>query len=103
MAKLRRKVRYEWFIESLDSHTNEVIMRECPAEETLRKVLCGDGASRDLVRCGYELIAKLIKSEFDLNIRFRIFNRLGRNGKIRDTTSVFKRKIKPKPNSSRKQ
>jgi hypothetical protein len=102
MPKLRRKVNYEWFVEPRNSHTNEVIMRKCSPEETLDGFMCENGKPHDLIRCGYNTVRYLVVSENDLGIDFRIFNRPGSRGKLRDVTDFWKNKIKTKIEASKK-
>lgn len=76
------EIKYSWFIEPLDSFTNEVISRELPEENCSRETLCADGKKRNLWRCGYALISQLKRSKKYSNLKFRVFVRQG-GGKIR--------------------
>ncbi len=89
---IKRKRNYIWLIEPLDSHTNEVISREVPEENFSRGVICEDGISHNLYlwECDYRIVATLIGSKRDLDLKFRIFNRCG-NGQIRDCAFLFKK------------
>jgi hypothetical protein len=97
---------YVWFIEPLNSYTNEVISRMTDAEDFLRGILCGDGKSRNFWRCSFEVVSCLRKSRgTDHNLDFNVFNKCG-DGKIRDCIRWFKRKrpkmavLKQKPKAT---
>ena len=81
---------YEWFLEPKDSHTNEVISKNVGEENILRDAICADGQRRNLWRCSSGLFFMLWRSRSNLKIRFRIFNREGNNGQIRNCTLLFK-------------
>jgi hypothetical protein len=57
-------------------------------ELTLRDALCFDGKKRDLWCCTETQAYFLWRNP---QLKIKIFNRLGRNGKIRDVTFLFKK------------
>jgi hypothetical protein len=102
VPKLRRKISYEWFVEPLNSHTNEVIMKRCSAEETLDEFMCGDGTPRNLIRCTFRFITFLVESQVILKIKFRIFKRQGVSGKIKDIDSFVRKEMLSDSSANRK-
>lgn len=83
---------YTWFIEPLDSHTNEVLARELPEENFCRNMLCEDGKERDLWECKSQFVSYLRKSAKCLHIRFKVYVRESRYGKIRLADFLDKKK-----------
>lgn len=75
------RIKYQWFVEPLDSLTNETISRELTEENCLRGALCADGKKRNLWSCDYSLISKLRRSR-KIGLKFNVFVRQG-GGKIR--------------------
>jgi len=73
---------YSWYVEPLDSHTNEVLARElddCWSDE----LKDGDGRFHQVWRCpDYSFITRLRQSRDNLQIDFVIYSRKG-NGPIR--------------------
>ena len=81
---------YDWFLEPKDSYTNEVISKNVDEENTLINVVCADGQKHNLWQCSSGMRDMLWFSRSNLNIKFRIFGREGKNGKIKDLTFLFK-------------
>jgi len=93
------KKHHEWFVYA--PHDNEAVAKylQCGdsrfEEDTLKDSLCADEKRRDLWRCTEAQAYFLWRNP---QIRIKIFNRLGQNGKIRDVTFLFKRdRRRPKP------
>ncbi len=85
-----RKREYEWFLEPKDSHTNKVISSNIGEENVLENIVCADGQKHNLWRCLSGMRDMLWFSRGDLNIRFSIFGREGKNAKPKDLTFLFK-------------
>jgi hypothetical protein len=89
MAKKRH---HEWFI--FAPYDNEAIAKYLQdgdnrfEENTLKGALCADGKKRDLWRCTETQAYFLWRNP---QLRIKIFNRLGPNGKIKDVTFLFKK------------
>ncbi len=75
------KVRYTWFIEPLDSHTNEVLARRLPEENASCHTL-EDGQEHNLWQCASDFVWFLKRSQENLALRFKVYNKAGQ-GKIR--------------------
>lgn len=74
---------YFWYLEPLDSHTNEVIGKylwEDENAETSR--LCADGIRRNLWRCQWCDVERFQNSRQDLKLKFKVFVQEGQ-GQIR--------------------
>ncbi len=85
------KQSYQWFLEPRNSHTNEVLSNALDGQENFyNNISCADGKRRNLWLCPSGLVFMFWRSRSNLKIRFRIFNRQGEKGKIRDCTFLFK-------------
>ena len=89
---------HKWFIEPLDSKTNEVLARNqqflCE-EQTLDGVWCSDGKTHKLWGCkDYGFVNKMRNSRVDLRLKFKVWHQQSQ-GQIREW--VFPNK---KPNFS---
>jgi hypothetical protein len=82
-----------WFIFTNDSHTNEVISRELPPEDTFDGVKCFDKIKRKLWRCDGQFVTKIKRNEKSKNLHFEIFKREGKYGSIK-RADFFGRKKK---------
>jgi len=71
------KEHYVWYVWPEDSHTNEVLTRELPEEESLmRDVTCGaDKKRRNLWQCDFSMLSRLANSGRSLGLRFRVYRR----------------------------
>lgn len=86
------KREYIWFVEPLDSDTNEVISQQ-PTENNFNSgIVCADGQRHNLWTCSYQLATSLTKSKKSLDLHFKIWGKEGRCEKIRDKTFLFNRK-----------
>jgi len=83
-----KKRDYKWFVEPLDSHTNGVISNEVPEENFSHGVICEDGKPHNLWECSFQVVSALMRSQRNLNLQFKIFNREGK-GKIRECTFLY--------------
>ena len=85
----------EWLVCAENSHTNEVFARFLESssygfeDNTLTGALCEDSKRRNFYKCTYDGALFMWRSRIDL--KFKIFNRRGPNGKIRDVTFLFRR------------
>ena len=68
---------YTWFLEPLDSHTNEAISREVDENSSKRDVLCSDKKKRDLWECLYSGLTKFRRSKTQLSLKFQVWRRKG--------------------------
>ena len=68
------KCEYEWFIESKDASTDDVIGKNIGEENYLKNVLCFDGKERNLWQCSSTRIWFLWCSRKGLKIKFKVFN-----------------------------
>lgn len=87
--------KFFWFIEPLDSYTNEVISRELPEENFMREIKISDGSFKNLWTCSSSLLSNFNRSKVANNLKFRIYSKEG-EGKIRECTFLFKKKRKVK-------
>ncbi len=83
---------YTWFIEPLDSHTNQIIAQELINKDFGRESFCEDGKEHNLWVCPLDFIKFFCKSKKDFNLKFNVYNKRGQ-GKIRKCKFLF---IKPK-------
>jgi len=91
---------YQWFVETWGENkawTNEIFSRQqsvfFSGEDVLR-VIDTDGELHDVWRLPEVEIRSLWKDKARLNINFRIFNRVGSHGPVRDVTFLFEKKSK---------
>lgn len=81
---------YRWYVEPLDSHTNEVIGRYDRFHDEifcLFGVICDDGKKHDLWECeSRSTLTKIENSKRELNLHFSIWVQEGRHGVIRRWT-----------------
>ncbi len=70
-----------WFMESKDSHTNEVIataLEGLHSAEKFKTIECSDGKKRNLAEVpDYAFVARLQRSKKDLGISFETFRTQG--------------------------
>jgi len=74
--------KYRWFVEPLDSHTNEIIAKEVGEENLMKDAPCANN-KKNLWQCDYSIVAYLMRSCQKLQAKFRIFVQEG-NGTIRE-------------------
>jgi hypothetical protein len=87
------KRNYVWFIEPLDSGTNETISQELPEMNFWQSVICEDGRKHNLWSCDSDFVSKMRKSKRNLNLNFKIFNQ--RDGsQIRECKFLYPKKRK---------
>jgi hypothetical protein len=76
----------EWFVEPCDSHTNEVIAKNLAALnqiDTHASLYDSDGFSHSVFQVeGHSFITRLYKDRHKFSLRFNVFSRQGRNGKL---------------------
>jgi hypothetical protein len=83
-----------WYIFTNDSHTNEVISREVPREDTLDGVKCSDGVKRKLWKCDGTFVTKMFRNKDQQNLHFEVFKKEGKYGKIRRADFFDKKRKK---------
>lgn len=82
-----------WYIFTNDAHTNQVISRELPSENTMTGIMCADGVERNLWKCDGQFVTKIRQSKKDQHLVFEIFKKDGKYGPIKKATFL---KVKPK-------
>ena len=85
---------YIWFIEPLNSDTNEVIAQQLAESNFNEAIVCVDGKRHNLWTCSNQFAMSLVKSKESLDLHFKIWGKQGRHGKIRDKTFLFSKKWK---------
>ena len=95
------KKKYVWFVQPLNSHTNEVLSRELAEENLWHSIFCEDGITRTLWECPIRIIRYLWESKNSLGIEIKVYNVCGPSkkfsGRIRECTFLFKKKYLAKP------
>lgn len=75
---------HTWFIHAFDAHTNEVISQSLGEESAQRDLMCEDGELRNLWQCDkYSLVKEMIHNKGIFNLRFSVYVREGKYGKIK--------------------
>lgn len=77
------KQQWIWFIEPKDDHTNSVLVELEPTENANR-LRCNDGVVRPLWECTYATIGEMERSREQKHLCFKVFNRYGPHGAIRE-------------------
>ncbi len=85
---------YIWFIEPLNSDTNEVIALQLEKENFNSEIVCADKRRHNLWTCSNQFAMSLTESKESFNLHFKIWGKQGRPGKIRDKTFLFSKKWK---------
>ena len=80
-GKTRERI-YQWYVEPLDSATNEALARELPEVDALRDVRDDRGILRNVYRVGSRMLSFLRNSRSQAHLRFRVYVREG-HGKMR--------------------
>ncbi len=88
------KSQYIWFVEPLNSNTNEVVARQLAENNFCSEIVCADGKRHNLWTCSNQFVISLVESEKSFNLHFKIWGKQGRHGKIRDKTFLFSKKQK---------
>ncbi|MFH1656761.1 MAG: hypothetical protein ABH956_03245 [Candidatus Nealsonbacteria bacterium] len=104
---MTRKIECIWYVEPLDSFTNNIIMRELEEIggiiDTRRNSPCSDKKRHNLIQCpSFAFLKFLWESINDLHIKFNIFNQQG-NGQIRPFSNGLFRKMMREPYKPKKQ
>lgn len=86
---------YEWFIEPLDSSTNEAVSRELSEENFIRGMSGPEGKKLNLWRCSFSFLRAFARSREHLSLDFRAYNRQG-GGAIREHRLLLKEGLKRK-------
>ncbi|MFA5162915.1 MAG: hypothetical protein WC441_00095 [Patescibacteria group bacterium] len=98
------KSSYEWFLKPLDADTNKAICRflldkGCLEENIMQSMPDGDGRNIQVIRVrDYSDVGYLRESAKSLNLKFKIYNRAGNRGPIRECSFFNKKKnLQAKP------
>ncbi|MBU2545359.1 hypothetical protein KKC65_02825 [Patescibacteria group bacterium] len=85
----KEKREYFWYVQPLDSHTNEVVSAQLPekSEDSFSK-------KGSLWECSIEFVTSLYASRADFNLKFEIWGKQGHQGKMTKKTFLFKPKNK---------
>lgn len=90
---------YQWFVEPWGdnlTHTNEIVSRLpsvfLDGADTLLRELDDQGETHNVWRLPRSEVSDLWKEKKKLGISFRIYNREGSRGPIRDVTFLFEKK-----------
>lgn len=84
------KREHEWFIESKDAQTDDVLEKNLGGESHIKDVLCFDGKRRNFWGCSFTQVWLLWRNRKNLKIKFEIFGKEGKNGKVRLLTFLFR-------------
>ncbi len=87
---------YQWFIKPQDQITNTILANELPELNFIRDLTDNTGKIHNLWRCEYWLVAYWLHSQKTAGLRFKVFNRRGNRGIIREWLFHKKKKIKIK-------
>jgi len=84
-----------WFLEPKNDFANDALAQELAnrglADESFcRGLIDNFGKSHNLIRVSFPMIKFILESQKFYN-RFRVFNRRGNNGQLRDLTGQVKR------------
>lgn len=93
------KTRFFWFVEPLDSHTNEVFARELIHLDCYCNVVDDKRNRHSVWECSLEMLEYFCRSRRDQNLRFNVFARPRYNryvGPLRNCNFLFFRKRKQK-------
>lgn len=85
--------KYVWFLETKNQLARDALAAELEGryEENLSREIADNlGKHHNLVRVDFYLVDFVLKSQ-ELRNLFRIFNRRGENGQLRDVTKIVKR------------
>jgi len=88
------KIEYIWFIEPLNSDTNEVIAQQLAKSNFNSQIICADGRKHNLWTCSNQFAMSSVESKESFNLHFKIWGKQGRHGKICDKTFLFSKKWK---------
>lgn len=86
----KQKRTYAWFIEPLDSHSNEVLAKYLRNDQSQEQITCGDGMSHDVWECSAPQRAYVQKSISDRKLKVRFWRRTG-GGQIEAWPPVAKK------------
>jgi len=90
MGNKRRE--HYWYVEPLDTHTNEVFSRILPPQNAKGQIQTNKG-KRNLWLCAsFGDVVLFRESREQIKISFGVFVQEGRNGAIRERTKLFARK-----------
>ncbi len=81
---------YEYFLEPKNDRTKRIISLNVPEGSLPEYIVCADGQTRNLWKCPSGLVFELWRNRSNMKIKFRIFNREGNNGQLRNCTFLFK-------------
>lgn len=64
--------KYTWYIEPLDSRTNETISQELPVQNFSRGIICENKQTHNLWGCSYIIMFAFVKSKLQLGLNFKL-------------------------------
>lgn len=84
---MKEKAKTTWYVEPLDSHTNKIIANLLLSISELSEnfqMLDSLGEHRNVYHLkSYELVSRLKKDRLNLSLKFNIFTKKGKYGKLR--------------------
>ncbi|MFH1867032.1 MAG: hypothetical protein ABIJ81_03045 [Patescibacteria group bacterium] len=83
----------EWFIQQLDSATNEALAKELTEENFLQDLNTLTGETINAWRCDYWLITYFQKSKSTQSLKFRVFYRRRRTELLKEWHFHKKKKL----------
>jgi hypothetical protein len=92
---MAKKIRYEWFVKPLDDFTNQAItdlLSKTADVDEIQKLQDAKGDVHRVLRVNYGTVQLIQYSKKHMPLKFRIFNRYGANGVVREWKFPCKRK-----------
>jgi len=86
------KKRYTWYIEPLNKETNDAIyeyLSKTGLEFSAEPILCADGKKHNLWECPLNLIPLLCGNKKSLQLRFVVWGKQGRYGRVINKLFLF--------------
>jgi len=83
---MANKVNTYWFVEPIGKKANQAVydcLNELSEQAINHSLKYGEGESLEVWEVPHKIITRLYHSKEDLNLRFRVYNRRGPNGKVR--------------------
>lgn len=80
-----------WYMEPLDTHTNEMFAQNIPGNDTCPQKMCGDGVRRDLWRCSRKELHRFDEDRNEKGLSFQSYSQNGPHGQIRPYTPAAER------------
>ncbi len=87
---------YQWFIEPKNYDANNILAAELPEVNFIRDLTDNTGKTHIVWRCEYWFVAYFQRCQKTMNLKFKVFNRRGNRGPIREWIFYKKKNIKVK-------